>query len=153
MSEQKQNKARNKNSESLSVETQTPAEIRETLGVTDTTIRNYVKRFGRFLSPDATRKTQKRFNENDIKVLRIAKGYLDQKYTYEQTINLLESQDFDDILDQPLPKPEPEINQTSALAIYRETIRAKDAHIADLQKEIRWLRLPWWRRIFSDPPE
>jgi len=140
----------------------TPKEIRETLDVTDTTIRNYVKRFGKFLSPDATRRNRKRFSPTDVQILQIAKSYLDEGYTYDQTINLLETQSLEDILDVEIPSPQVEKSppdETNAILpqeFYKQfeiTLAAKDEHIADLRKEIAWLRLPWYKKLFRDPPE
>ena len=132
----------------------TPKEIRESLDVVDATIRNYVKHFGQFLSPDATRKTRKRFSPTDVQILQIAKSYLEEGYTYDQTANLLETQPLDDIQITKVEKPTQE--ETTAIQPkefyeqFKIALAAKDQTIEILLSENERLRAqlgkrPWWR--------
>jgi len=142
----------------------TPKEIREKLDVTDTTIRNYVKRFGEFLSPDATRRNRKRFSPADVQVLTVAKSYLDRGYTYEKVIGLLKEDASlkDDILDQtPQPqveKPPPKETNIQPKEFYEQfkiALAAKDQTIEILLTENERLRAElekkdrgFWDRLF-----
>jgi len=144
----------------------TPGEIRKILDVTDATVRNYCNRFGEFLSPDATRKTRKRFSPADVQILQLAKSYLDDGYTYDQVINLLENQSLDDILDIEIPSPQVEKpsspdDETNAILpaeFYKQfeiAIAAKDQTIEILLTENERLRAElakkdrgFWDRLF-----
>jgi len=86
-----------------------PGKVSETLNVTDTTLRNYVKHFKKFLSPDATKRTGKRFSPEDVETLKTAKGLLDEGWTYEQVQERLESQPVTgEVIDESQPETEPQ---------------------------------------------
>ena len=146
---------------------QRPGKVAAMLNVSGMTLRNYSREFDPYLSDHAKKKTGRKFTEQDIKVLLRASNLLRDGYTYEQTRELLadaplEGEVFEGEI-PPFEEPQPEQippaanNQTSAIEVYEQFFKpaldAKDDHIADLQKEIKWLRTPWWQKIFKDPPE
>lgn len=158
----------------------TAGELSKTLGITTATIRNYVSKFGQFLSPDATRKTRKRFSPEDVQILMAAKSLLNDGLTYDQVVNQLENQPLEgEVIDDLPPETQPEdipaadeipsaiqsieffsqvIDQLTEQ--HKSVISAKDETITGLKKdkdrlqmEISWLRLPWYKKLFRDPPE
>jgi DNA-binding transcriptional MerR regulator len=149
----------------------TPGELSQTLGVTTATLRNYVSHFGEFLSPEATRKTRKRFTPEDAQTLQAAKSLLDDGLTYDQAAAQLQTQPLtgeviEDFQTGPEPEPAndlpPSAMQTREFyeQFFKPALDAKDETISELkqdkdrlQHEIAWLRLPWWKRAFRDPPE
>ena len=152
--------------------TQRPGEIAAILNVSGMTLRNYVREFDQFLSPQAVNKTGRRFTERDVHTLQLATSILREGYTYDQVRERLANRPLEgEVLDDlpPFEEPQPEEHQaddppSSALQVYKqffqpviaakdETIQAKDDHIEELQKEIVWLRTPWYKKIFRDPPE
>ena len=159
---------------------QTAGEISKTLGITTATLRNYVKHFGQHLSPDAARKTRKRFTADDLQTLKVAKTLLDDGLTYDQVSEQLEilraqCEVIDDFQPENQPEDIPQEEETpSAIQSieffsqiidqlteeHKTALQAKDSHIESLeknqdrlQKEISWLRLPWYKKLFRDPPE
>jgi DNA-binding transcriptional MerR regulator len=158
----------------------TAGELSQTLGVTTATLRNYVSKFGQFLSPDATRKTRKRFSPEDVQTLLIAKSLLDDGLTYDQVSDQLQAQPLTgEVIDDLPPETQPEdippadeipsaiqsiefFSQVieNLSAEHKNALTAKDEMIGELrqdktrqQREISWLRLPWYRKLFNDPPE
>ena len=155
----------------------TPGEVSKTLGVTGATLRNYTKQFTQFLSPDATTRTRKRFNPEDIETLRTAKSLLNAGLTYGQVWQRLETQPLEgEVLEdfQPKPEPQPEPssedfqpNDISAIQtrefyerFFKPALDAKDETITELktdkerlQRQLNYANLPWFRKWFSEPPE
>lgn len=154
-----------------------PGEVSKTLDVTGTTLRNYVKQFSQHLSPDATRKTRKRFSPKDIKTLKTAKSFLDAGLTYSQVSERLESQAvtgevLEDFQPETDPQPEPssedfQPNDISAIQtrefyerFFKPALDAKDETIHELrsdkerlQRQLNYERQPWFRKWFTEPPE
>ena len=158
-----------------------PGEVSQTLNVTGATLRNYVKAFGAFLSPEATAKTRKRYSDEDVSTLIYAKSFLDDGFTYDQVITRLderpmtgevlqgegwEARPIEPEPEEPTPE-EPEQDRQLATLEYikiivdqtQETVKAKDQTIdqltedkKQLQQELSWLRLPWYQRLFTRPP-
>jgi len=130
----------------------TPGEVSQTLDVTGTTLRNYVKQFSPFLSPDATRKTRKRFSPEDIQTLQTAKSFLDAGLTYEQVQERLENQAVTgEVLEnfqpetEPQPEPSPEDFQPEDITaiqtrefyerFFKPALDAKDETINELKSD------------------
>ena len=160
----------------------TPGEISETLNVSDTSVRNYVKHFQKFLSADATRRTRKRFSPEDVEVLKTAKRLLDEGFTYEQVTERLDSQPvtgevIDDFQTEPDTEPEPETIEDEPISAiqsmeffsqvieqlteeHKTALQAKNEHIDELkadkdrlQRQLNYERLPFFRKWFTEPPE
>lgn len=149
---------------------QTPGQLSKSLDITTATLRNYVKHFGQFLSPDAQRKSRKRFNPDDVQTLRYAKSLLDDGLTYAETLDQLESQPLEgEVLDDLPPIDLPPATEIPSSAIqtkefydqfFKPALDAKDETISELkedkdrlQRQLNYERLPWFRRVFRDPPE
>ena len=144
---------------------QTPGQLSKTLGITTATLRNYVQHFGQYLSDGAKKKTRKRFTPEDVQLLHYAKSLLDNGNTYQETLDLLETQpiegeileDFQPFEQDPEPAPIPETSAIQTAEFYEQFVKpmidAKDETIEILRKENAWLRTPWYKKIFRDPPE
>jgi DNA-binding transcriptional MerR regulator len=150
-----------------------PGEVSQTLNVTGATLRNYVKAFGAFLSPEATAKTRKRYSDEDVSTLIYAKSFLDDGLTYDQVITRLDERPMTgEVLqgegweahpvepepEEPTPEEEPD-RQLVAQEIIKMLVDAKDETIdqlkddkKQLQKEIAYLRLPWYQKPFTRQP-
>jgi DNA-binding transcriptional MerR regulator len=153
--------------------TQRPGKVAEILAVSGMTLRNYVKEFSEFLSPQAVKKTGRRFTDQDIRTLQIAASILRDGFTYDQAREQLAEQPLEgEVIDDFPPETQPEDippfeeipNALQTLEFYEKFIQpaldAKDQTIDELkkdkermQKELAWLRLPWYRRILAKPPE
>ena len=149
-----------------------PGEVSQTLNVTGATLRNYVKAFGAFLSPEATAKTRKRYSDEDVSTLIYAKSFLDDGLTYDQVITRLDERPMTgEVLQgegweaRPIepepeePTPEEPNRQLATLEYIKIIVDAKDQTIdqlqddkKQLQKENAYLRLPWYQRLFTRPP-
>ena len=157
--------------------------IADEFGVSVPTVNNYTKEFGKFLSDTAIKPTSKRFTESDIEILKRARTWLLNGYTYDEVREELERQEVleGEILDnEDLPPPPDEdtdgTGQSETLEIqsieffekfverltneHQTALDAKDETIAELrtdkermQRELAWLRLPWYRRWLTKPPE
>lgn len=153
---------------------QTPGQLSKMLDVTGATLRNYVKHFGQYLSDDAQKKTRKRFNPDDVQTLRYAKSLLDDGYTYDEAVTKLETQPLegevlddlppfeDESQDAPPADEIPSAIQTREFyeQFFKPALDAKDQTINlleqdknRLQRELTFLRLPWYRKLFRDPPK
>ena len=130
----------------------TPGEVSQTLGVTTATLRNYVKKFGQFLSPDATRETSKRFSPDDIETLKTARSFLHAGMTYKWVQEHLENQAvtgevLEDFQPETDPQPEPssedfQPNDISAIQtrefyerFFKPALDAKDETISELKTD------------------
>jgi DNA-binding transcriptional MerR regulator len=91
----------------------TSGEVAALLDVSTATIRNYVDRFGEYLSDPAKRSRGKRFSEDDIKILQKIAHLLRQGLRYAEVKEVFESEPIEgEILEaddfEPIPEPEPE---------------------------------------------
>ena len=151
-----------------------PGEVSQTLNVTGATLRNYVKAFGVFLSPEATAKTRKRYSDEDVSTLIYAKSFLDDGLTYDQVITRLDDRPMTgEILqgegwearpvepepEEPAPEEPEQDRQLAPIEFIKLIVDAKDQTIdqlqedkKQLQRELSWLRLPWYQRLFTRPP-
>lgn len=146
----------------------------QVLGVTTATVRNWVKFYGSHLSPDATRRTGKRFTPEDIDTLRRVQQLLASGSTFEQVVEMLPAEG--EIYTEPLPEDtetpfQPEPAQLAIVPIierfqqlletqaenHRATVQAKDELIQELrrdkerlQAEVNRLNEPWFLRLFRN---
>jgi len=161
----------------------TPGEVSKTLDVTGATLRNYVKNFALFLSPDATRKTRKRFSPEDVDTLLTAKSLLNTGLTYGQVSERLETQPLEgEVIDETSPAGSgstfedipPAEEQTTAIELldwfenvlerqkeqHQTALDIQTQHIESLksdkeriQRQLNFERLPWWRKWRTEPPD
>ena len=87
----------------------TSGDVASLLDVSTATIRNYVERFGKYLSDSAKRKRSKRFSDKDIEVLKRVAYLLRKGLTYADVLDVFESEPVEgEILDYDIPEPEPQ---------------------------------------------
>lgn len=135
-------------------------ELAQLLNVTMTTIRNYVQAFAPHLSQFANRATGRLFTPEDIKLLERASLILKAGATYtdvKRELELIEEQPpaYENVeLPEESKTQEP---QRMELALVNETFKAMREHIETLKKdkeklerELKWYRLPWYKKIFRD---
>ena len=154
-----------------------PGEIAKTLNVTTATLRNYAKKFAPFLSKDATGETNRRYTPEDVETLKLASSLLRDGLTYEQVRSQLQERPvtgevIEDETTGPEPpedtppedtEPEPAVSMQTleffekfvqpALSAKDETIEILQRDKERLLRENAWLRLPWYRRLFTKPPD
>lgn len=152
-----------------------PGETAKTLQVSGMTLRNYVKHFSPLLSETATRNTGRQFTEKDIGILKRANSLLSEGLTYGQVLEKLEGEktlegevltdeDWNEAPAEETETPGMSLQVIEFLEMFIEqtqgTIEAKDELISELRNdkerlegELKWLRLPWYRRLFTKPPE
>lgn len=153
---------------------QTIGEVSEILQVSTVTTRNYVNLLGtRFLSPDATRKTGKKFTPGDISTLKAFRSLLGEGFTWENALSQLPTPP--EIVENTPEETEEQAEETTTTAIqtlevlerfqallkmqaeqFTETVKAKDEHIETLkaenkrlQEENAFLKTPWYRKLFK----
>jgi len=152
------------------------SEAADKIGITPSTVRNYVNQFGNLLSESATRPTRKRFNPTDMKVLTEINELLRSGLTYAETADRMPAKpeivDDTTVDQEEIPPRHPGavdydqqlvpmefIEQIQQLLqqqhdTYKETINAKNELIDELKKdkakmeeEISKMRRQWWRRF------
>jgi len=150
----------------------TSGQISDMLSIPPSTLRRYVKQFVEHLSKDATKKRGRRFTERDVAVLARARELIQQGRSPEEVTSLLQ------VVGDEEEKPEdsasaldlvPSISRALTEAV--DTARALRTDVEDLagdvaeiakaqgasEDELRalreWMRQPWWRRLFGQPPE
>lgn len=134
----------------------TPKQIFETLTISPSTLRRWAKRFENHLSiEDHEPGTHREYTPEDLHVFRTIQTHLENGLTYaeiEQRLNVVED-----------PEPEP---STALLSLpeFQNAIETARAAVASMKMEIEelktwqaemnaWLVLPWWKRIFTKPPQ
>ncbi|MGB3700954.1 MAG: MerR family transcriptional regulator [Anaerolineales bacterium] len=151
----------------MAEKTQRPGKVAVILNVSGMTLRNYIREFDQFLSPQAISKTGRRFTDRDVRTLQLATSILREGYTYDQVREQLANRPVENKAIDDLPPYEESLTDdppSSTLQVYEqffkpviaaknETIQAKEEHIEELQKEVKWLQLPWYKKFFRDPPE
>jgi len=151
-----------------------PGETAKTLQVSGMTLRNYVKEFAPVLSETATRKNGRQFSAGDVQTLKKANSLLSQGMTYKQVLEQLESEkplegevleeDWEEAPSAEDERPGTAIGTIEFLTMFmeqtQETLDAKEELISELrndkerlEKELKWERLPWYRKLFQTPPE
>jgi len=135
------------------------------------TLRRYVKQFAKHLSKSATRPRGRRFSELDIAMLARARELLQQGREPEEVDTLLAVMGEDDPEAQPdsalLLVPAISEALAGALNVSRQ-LRSEVGTLAEQVEEIAegqgatraelavlrgYLRQPWYRRLFGQPPE
>ena len=145
----------------------TPKQVSETLEIPLSTLRRYRSKWADYLSaPD----NKRRYSQEDIDTLRIIRDLTTQRKSADDIIQVLQEPIEPFIFEDTQPEPEPQraiqsieffsqvIDQLTSE--HQTALSAKDAHIETLEKnqdrlqrEISWLRLPWYKKLFRDPPE
>lgn len=151
---------------------QSVGQIAKQMEISRQTLRNWISEFGEFLSPGARRKTRKKFTENDVLMLGAIRRFLqEENLTYTQARQAMRDYTPEpEILEPeytPNPDPDPDPGQAGqalqTLDLFAnmleglqtehdQTIAAKDDHIRTLKNELAWRRLPWYKKLFRDPP-
>jgi DNA-binding transcriptional MerR regulator len=146
-------------------------EVADLFKVSTVTIRNWVNLLGvQYLSPDANRKTGKRFSPGDISTLQKFRSLLLEGVTWKDALSQLPT--MPEIVAE-TPEEIPPGTTTTAIQTlqmlerlqgmltlqaeqHQETIKAKDEHIETLkaentrlQAEIDRLKTPWYKRLFT----
>ena len=130
----------------------TPGQASETLNVPPSTLRRWAKKFEDFLSPQTG--SHRAYTLEDINTFRKIRDLLANGQTYKsikEQLNIVET-----------PK-----DQTKALATIPDLIQAlqfASDQLANMKSQMdrqderikaleAWIALPWYRKIFTKPPE
>lgn len=150
----------------------TSGQISDMLEIPPSTLRRYVKDFAAHLSETATKKRGRRFNERDVAVIARAREMLQQGRVPEEVDKILavvgEEQEPEATTDSALALV-PSISQALTEAL--DTARSLRMEVVDLGDQVddvagrqvasdrrleqleAWMREPWWRRLFGQPPD
>jgi len=136
----------------------TPKQIYETLTISPSTLRRWAKRFEEYLSLENHEPgTHREYTANDLSIFKTIQTHLDNGLTYAQ---------IEDELATAVNTPGPSM-ALAALPEFQNAIeefRANNAAINELlfleldelknwKTEFnKWASLPWWKRIFTTPP-
>lgn len=138
------------------------------LDVTSATVRNWLKEFGKYLSPTANNHRRKRFTPSDIATLKKIKALLDEGLTYAEVPDNLDVAEYADVLEPEAFKDwtpqaeQPQVNAIATIEVFefitqslnaqaeqhQREIAAKDETIKLLREELERARLPWWKKLF-----
>jgi len=143
--------------------------VASTLQVSTQTIRNWVNKFGDFLSSEATQQNNKLFSNNDVAMLQKVKQLSSEGYTWDEITNLLPDPTIaGEVIEDPQLDTDPQrSNQdtTNAITVLQDqleqikilvdvTIKSKDETIEilkdenkRLRDEIEHLKKPLWKRL------
>jgi len=133
----------------------TPKQTYETLTISPSTLRRWAKRFEPFLSVGEHEPGKHRtYTPEDLSTFRAIQTHLESGLTYAQIEKRLNV----------VSEPEPD-KSTALLSLpeFQNAIETARAAVASMQTEIHelkewkaemnaWLALPWWKRIFTNPP-
>jgi len=134
----------------------TPKQVYETLTISPSTLRRWAKRFEEYISLENHEPGKHReYTADDLNIFRTIQAHLDNGLTYvqiEERLNVIEE-----------PKPD---QSTALLTLpeFTQAIETARAAVASMQLEIEelkewqmsmneWLALPWWKRLFTEPPK
>lgn len=140
----------------------TPRQVSEMLSIPESSLRRLSREFADFLSKQKGR--NRKYNESDINTLRRVREMTGHGMTLEQVKTELsltpesppEQAAADSLAMVPTIAGElarlDDINRAIVQEI--EQLRAdRQADRARLEQLEKWFSLPWWKRIFSRPPE
>lgn len=138
----------------LSAHLLSPSQAAAQLDISTRTLRRWSVAFAAALSPSAARKDRRRgYSSQDIQTLRRAQQELAQGKTLAEIAPGLP------VVDPEQPSTaltlSPEANLALGQALER-TARVSETvsdHDERLEKLERWLREPWYRRLFGRPPD
>jgi len=133
----------------------TPKQICETLTIPSSTLRRWANRFENHLSLENHEPGKHRtYTANDLSIFKTIQTHLENGLTYAQIEERLA------VVEEPKPEP-----STALLSLpeFQNAIETARAAVASMQTEIHelkqwqtemnaWLALPWWKRIFTTPP-
>ena len=150
----------------------TPKQTAEILEIPPSTLRRYRSQWAGYLSaPDKSRQ----YTQDDIDTLRLIRDLIGQRKSQDEIAEILmqgpqppfAGDVFEDEI-PPGPQPQGAIQSIEFFQNimdqltneHKTALTAKDAHIETLEKnqdrlqrEIAWFRLPWYKKMFRDPPE
>ena len=139
----------------------TSGQISEMLEIPPSTLRRYVKDYGAHLSPTATKKRGRRFDERDVSIIARGRELLQQGRSPEEVAQLLGV-----LEDGPPTEPTdalalvPSISKALTEAIdMAQSLRADVDDLNDNQKGQderisaieNWMSQPWYRRLIGPP--
>ena len=148
----------------------TSGQVADMLATPPSTLRRYVKIYGKHLSESATKKRGRRFTERDVATLARARSLLQQGRTPKETNDLLA------VVGEDAPEVEPDaalmlvpsisaalteaLDATQSLRADVSTLAEQVESVSDSQEETRaaltlireYMRLPFYRRWLSGPP-
>jgi len=133
----------------------TPKQTYETLTISASTLRRWAKRFENFLSVENHEPgTHRTYTPEDLHIFKTIQTHLENGLTYAEIENRLA------VVEEPEPNP-----STALLSLpeFQNAIENARAAVASMQLEISelkewqtemnaWLALPWWKRLFTKPP-
>jgi len=134
----------------------TPKQIYETLTISPSTLRRWAKRFENHLSLENHEPgTHRNYTPEDLSIFRAIQTHLENGLTYAEIENRLA------VVEEPKPD-----TSTALLTLpeFTQAIETARAAVASMKMEIEelktwqtemnaWLVLPWWKRIFTKPPQ
>ena len=146
------------------------------LEIPPSTLRRYCSEWAPYLSESAQTTGKKRqFTQEDIDTLRTIRSLIGQRKNQAEIAAALEPETLTgEVFDEMPAAPDPEPELPSAIQSieffgqileqmtdqHKSVIMAKDETITGLKKdkdrlqnELAWLRLPWFRKWFREPPE
>jgi len=132
----------------------TPKQISETLTIPPSTLRRWAKRFEEFLSTETQPGKHRTYTPTDLNTFRTIQELLANGKTYAQIENELA------VVDQSEPAPSTALLALPEFQMAIEEFRAINATLVSEIEEFRkwqnefnaWAALPWWKRIFTPPP-
>jgi DNA-binding transcriptional MerR regulator len=131
-----------------------PGEVSELLQIPPSSLRRYVSEFGEYLSPNAQQSKRRDYTDQDIATIARIRELTAQGLTSEDIKPQLEKtvdqdQDQETALTLPIV-----IQKFQDLTRQLETIQDQASQQAQqLEKLKSWAALPWWKRLFTRPPE
>lgn len=131
----------------------TPKQISDSLEVPPSTLRRWANRFDNHLSPHEPGK-HRSYTPTDFDTFRKIQNLLDQNLTYDEIESKL------DLVETPPDKS----NSLLLLKDYTQIIEEARANVQILRSQMdnqdkrikqleAWISLPWYRKIFTKPPE
>lgn len=142
-----------------------PNEASKLLNIPESTLRRLALQFKDYLSPQTGRK--RHYTQRDLSILQQARDMLESGLTVKLVSARLEK--ITELMPDEQPteqEPEPDnaspvLNQLAVLdkqysSLLSELERLRDERQVDRERLARleaWLSLPWWRRLFTSPPQ
>jgi len=134
----------------------TPKQICETLTIPSSTLRRWANRFERYISIENHQPGKHReYTADDLSIFQTIQTHLENGLTYAQIEERL------NVVEEPEPNP-----STALLSLpeFQNAIETARVTIASMQSEIEelnqwkdemneWFGLPFWKRIFTKPPQ
>jgi DNA-binding transcriptional MerR regulator len=131
-----------------------PGEVSELLQIPPSSLRRYVTEFGEYLSTSAQQSKRRDYTDQDIATIaRIreltAQGLTSEDIKPQLDKTVVQDQDQETALTLPIV-----IQKFQDLTHQLETIQDQANQQAQQLEKLRtWAALPWWKRLFTRPPQ